>query len=98
MSRLSHDEASAPAAVSNALPGLAGIGMQLQAEWQRFVVERMRKDLDTWARLVSCGSLAEVACVQFEANADLASDYLDEMNRFLGSLAGSTTASAAPGE
>jgi hypothetical protein len=98
MSRLLHDEASAPTAVSNAPPGLGGFGMQLHAEWQRFVVERMRKDLETWARLVSCGSLAEMACVQFEANADLASDYLDEMNRFLGSMAGSTTSSAAPGE
>ena len=40
-----------------------------------------RKGLETWIRLINCRSLAEVACVQFEANAEFASDYLDRVAR-----------------
>lgn len=78
----------------NTAQGLASIGLQLQTEWQRFAAERARKDLETWMRLLRCGSLAEVACVQFEASAELASDYLDAMNRLLADSAGATPSTA----
>lgn len=75
--------------------GLAGIGLRLQTEWQRFAADRARKDVETWVRLLRCGSLAEVACVQFEASAELASDYLDAMNRALAHGASATPSIAA---
>ena len=75
--------------------GLAGICLRLQTEWQRFAAERARKDVETWVRLLRCGSPAEVACVQFEASAELASDYLDAMNRALADEAGAGPPTAA---
>ncbi|GMV30468.1 MAG: hypothetical protein AMXMBFR59_25930 [Rhodanobacteraceae bacterium] len=73
----------------------AGIGLRLQTEWQRFAIERARKDAETWVRFLRCGSLAEVACVQFEASAELASDCLDAMNRALTDETGAAPSTAA---
>lgn len=59
---------------------------QWHGEWLRFVAERWRKDLDTFAQLAGCRSVAEVLCVQFEVAADTASDYLREAEHLLASM------------
>ena len=59
--------------------------LSLAGRWNgellRFAQERWNKDLDTLVRLASCGSPAEVFCVQHEAAADFAADYLSEIGR-----------------
>lgn len=92
MSRHSNDSrvddamCEATGARNTAPPGVArdfvDAGILALAEWQRFVATRAQKDFETWIRLIRCGSLAEAACVQLEASAELASDCLDAASRW----------------
>ena len=59
---------------------------QCQREWLQFAMQRWRKDMDTLVHLACCGSAAERICVQYEAAADAAADYLGELQRQLANL------------
>lgn len=56
---------------------------QCQRAWLQFAAQRWRKDMDTLIQLACCGSAAELLCVQYEAAADAATDYLGAMHRLL---------------
>lgn len=56
---------------------------QCQRAWLQFTAQRWRKDMDTLIQLACCGSAAELLCVQYEAAADAAADYLGVMHRLL---------------
>lgn len=64
--------------------------LQLARHWNsellRFARQRWEKDLDTMVQLACCRSAAEIFCIQSEAAADAASDYLGESQRWLASL------------
>ncbi|MCQ4163547.1 hypothetical protein [Tahibacter harae] len=59
---------------------------QCQREWLQFAMRRWRKDMDTLVQLACCGSAAELVCVQYEAAADAAADYLGDLHRQLANL------------